>query len=353
MSDNSVVLLNRFIDEYTTQLSDSYADSEIFELFCIEQVLKNYDLSFEELLAGHTGRGRDGGIDGFYTFINGIPINEGTVDISTVGLEPKIEVYLIQAKRSNSFEEEPINKIRTAVSDLFDFNKDVEELSQHYNEKIIDNLITFQQAYLGLITNRATVQVNCVYASKGNTKTINTTLQRMADNLAHTISTYLHNDDNNKFQFLGANELLLLARKIISRTTELEYSEPPMSRGDNSFVVFCTLESYYNFITDDNSQLKRYLFQSNVRDYQGNVEVNKEIRTGLESEDETEFWWLNNGVTIISGETRPTAARRLVLENPQIVNGLQTTEEIYRYMSNNIVSDIAKNKAVLITNTVQ
>jgi hypothetical protein len=56
--------------------------------------------------------------------------------------------------------------------------------------------------------------------------------------------------------------------------------------------------------------------------------VNQEIRQSLTSPDSPEFWWLNNGVTIICSEATSTA-KTYSLANIQIVNGLQTSHEIF------------------------
>jgi hypothetical protein len=44
---------------------------EVFAYFGFEQVLKDYDLSREEIESGWVDSRDDGGIDGFYTLVNG------------------------------------------------------------------------------------------------------------------------------------------------------------------------------------------------------------------------------------------------------------------------------------------
>jgi hypothetical protein len=77
--------------------------------------------------------------------------------------------------------------------------------------------------------------------------------------------------------------------------------------------------------------LRRGLLESNVRDYQGKKNiVNRDIHSTLEASDGREFWWLNNGVTILATSYN-TSGNKLVIETPEIVNGLQTSYEIYSY----------------------
>lgn len=63
--------------------------------------------------------------------------------------------------------------------------------------------------------------------------------------------------------------------------------------------------------------------------------INRDIHSTLarrEKPDLADFWWLNNGVTII-GTGASIVGKELCIENVQIVNGLQTTETIHRYFS--------------------
>ena len=41
------------------------------EFLALEQILKDEDLSFDEIMSGLVDGRQDGGIDGFYIFING------------------------------------------------------------------------------------------------------------------------------------------------------------------------------------------------------------------------------------------------------------------------------------------
>ncbi|MFJ3191702.1 AIPR family protein [Streptomyces griseoviridis] len=59
-----------------------------------------------------------------------------------------------------------------------------------------------------------------------------------------------------------------------------------------------TLRDYLGFICNDDGTLRRHIFDWNVRDYAGGVEVNREIKESLLDRSAPQFWWLNNGVTI-------------------------------------------------------
>ena len=58
-----------------------------------------------------------------------------------------------------------------------------------------------------------------------------------------------------------------------------------------------------------NGVFQESLFDANVRDYEGDVAVNSGIRaTLIEARHDEEFWWLNNGVTIVATKARFASA---------------------------------------------
>ena len=75
------------------------------------------------------------------------------------------------------------------------------------------------------------------------------------------------------------------------------------------------------------------MFESNVRHFQGPTKVNKEIASTLAKPDASpEFWWLNNGVTILASELGGDQ-ELLSVTDPLIVNGLQTSFVIHSHFS--------------------
>ena len=81
----------------------------------------------------------------------------------------------------------------------------------------------------------------------------------------------------------------------------------PSSAYGTSYVCLVPLASFYDFITDKGN-IRNHIFESNIRGYQGEVAVNKEIAETLSNEEgDEEFWWLNNGVTIIASKVTSTA----------------------------------------------
>jgi hypothetical protein len=111
----------------------------------------------------------------------------------------------------------------------------------------------------------------------------------------------------------------------------LNLSENPISAtGAVAFVCLVSLKDFFKFITDSQGHLSWYIVEANVRDYQGKTEVNDQIQTSLQDQTSEDFWWLNNGITILSSKATQSG-KALTIENPEVVNGLQTSTEIFNY----------------------
>ena len=92
------------------------------------------------------------------------------------------------------------------------------------------------------------------------------------------------------------------------------------------------LSDYGSFLSAPDGSLRASFFDANVRDYEGAVEVNRDIALTLRGPlGIIDFWWLNNGVTILATKAGFSNGK-MILQNPLIVNGLQTSYELHRWV---------------------
>ena len=70
MSNNTRMLLDQFLEQHKSERTTPLPNDTAFELCSCEQVLKDSELSVDELSTGIVGGGNDGGIDGVYAFVN-------------------------------------------------------------------------------------------------------------------------------------------------------------------------------------------------------------------------------------------------------------------------------------------
>ncbi len=345
MAANDSIILNIILDQEKSNIAGELPDEEFFELFTFEQILKKYEPSYAELQYGKIGGGDDGGIDGFFTFINKKNLTEDTEEKENFGRDAFIELFLIQSKRSTTFSENTVAQIITTVMEIFDLKKDMSVLQKHYNTDLMDKVDSFRQVYRKLAALHPILEVTYIYASKGDTASIHHKVYNKAEQFKDTICTYLPGANAN-VKFVGARELIDYSRLEKSYTLQLKFIDS-ISSGENNYVLLASLKDYYDFVTyENNDELRQYIFTFNVRDYQGNnVAVNKDIKETLESDKKIDFWWLNNGITILASKAS-IVGKTISLDDVQVVNGLQTTNTIFNYLKNQDVKD--ENRSILI-----
>lgn len=341
MSTNDLILLNQLLDQRLSEIGQGLTEGEYFEIFSSEQILKDDDLSYEELASGIIDGGGDGGIDSLYLFINDVPFNDD-IDITSLKKNVSLRLVLIQSKISTGFTETAIEKMISSARDLFDLNKNLEDLTEVYKQDLLDRISKFRSTFLDLASKFPSVSFEYAYATKGTE--IHPNVHRKVPELERVIKGFF-NPVSFSFVFLTVSDLLANARRSPSSTTSLRLAENPISTGQEGFVCLVTLGDYLKFITDDDEHLRSHLFEGNVRDYQGKTEVNLEIRKTLETVASEDFWWLNNGVSIICSNASLTG-KTLTIEDAEIVNGLQSSREIYNALHGKDLSKEPRNLLV-------
>lgn len=149
----------------------------------------------------------------------------------------------------------------------------------------------------------------------------------------------IQNDD----YYIGATELFFVSGKdLVGYCMELEnkfscsvmFKEqfPLVVNGvniDNAISFTCTAKELLNLMVRKDGTLRRSLFNDNVRDYLGYTAVNAEIEDTIRNNPEM-FLLCNNGITIVCGKFELIKNKTINIEDPQIVNGCQTCNSLYK-----------------------
>lgn len=338
---NSQIIMETIIKKQSEDSEMKYED--YFEIYSSMQILKDKDINYSDAEYSRVGNGGDGGIDTFFTFLNGELIKEDT-DYSKNSKNNLIEIFIIQSKTSKKFSESSVVNLNETTRDLFNISRDIkvdEEIRSRYNIDLIKKVSLFRQIYLNLMQSFPEVRFNYYYSTLG--EDVHPNVIGKKHPLEATVKKLFTGSKFN-FDFVGATDLLELSRKVKNTTRSMELSESPIATSSGSYLCLVNLKKYYDFISDNND-LSRSIFESNVRDYNGSVIVNDAIQKTLRNADQ-EFWFLNNGVTVISSKAT-LSGKTLTVENPQIVNGLQTSHEIYNFFST-IDTPIDEQRNILV-----
>lgn len=334
--DNDKLLIDEIIEKKVNATGETKGN--IFEIFAFQQYLKTYDLSDAEIESGLTDGANDGGIDGFYIFVNGNPLNLSYIPKRDIS----IDVVILTAKHADSFSLAPLESVHSSITELFDFNVENKDLKSTFNYKILSKRDDLKKVFLYDPMNTSRFEVQFVYVSRGETTKIGDNIKDKARAIVGRTEEYLSNSDVD-FKFYGSKEILKMARSNFEKS-DLVYSNS--LRSDDSYVVLTTLSDYFHFISDEKGRIRRYLFDENVRDFLGLNRVNVEIKATLENEKSVNFWNMNNGITIIAEEISQMSDR-VLLRDAKIVNGLQTSYTIYNHFMGE-VGEAKDNRELLV-----
>ena len=307
--------------------------NDFFEFFASSLVLKDYDLSDDEILNGITGHGNDGGIDGFYLFINGELVTEDMIEDINIPRGCSIDLIIVQAKYMSSFGEDAFLKWKTTSSNLLEM-KPLNQYKRRYTEKVIDNFTLFGNIVRKSIRLQCKLNISYHYVTLGQKTEIHPNVMAQKDELIKIVN-FIYPSANVSVSFWDADLLMDTYNRSPNTSVNISFADQPISLGATDMVALVNLGTYYRFITDDSGNINKRFFEANVRDYQGNNSVNKSIAETLYAPGHEDFWWLNNGVTILVSKMSRITNKEIVIENPEIVNGLQTSREIFNYFSNN------------------
>ena len=336
MAKNDVVLLDSIIDERLAEQLPSNKRDEVFEYFVFEQILKDFDLSRDEIESGWIDGQNDGGIDGFYVFINGRLLQD-PASFFWPKINASIDIRIVTCKHHDTFEQAPLNSMLASAQELFDLSLEPSQFKGQYSKELLEARTALVLAYRRLSIAGPDVTFELTYASRGDTTNVGENIRARANQIETLLKSYF-SSCRARFEFVGAGELIAKYRRTKRFSLDLPFKEH-LSGGHESYGLLGELDKFVEFVQDEGGNLRRYLFDSNVRDFLRGSRVNDDIAASLNSAAGPDFWWLNNGVTILATNAAITG-KAIALQNIQIVNGLQTTETIYRhFQATGLISD--------------
>lgn len=325
--------MDRIIQGYLKEFLQSQQineknESKQFERFASYCTIYQYHQESFELSDVLCGSGGDCGIDALAIIANGnmITSKEEVEDlISCNGSLTDIYFIFIQAKTSPKFSNREIGTFGMGVTDFlsekpqFVQNEILQEKCKIVNY-IIDNA--------SKIKNLPVVLLYYVSLGKWNDDTnCKACISKIKENIKG-----LNLFSKINFIPVDAIQLQKYYRETLNTLeTEINFTQsvvlPDIPNVVQAYLGYIDYHEYRKLITTDSGEINKAVFYNNVRDYQGNNLVNKAIAESIENFADN-FILLNNGVTIICRDL--TIVRtKFTLRDYQIVNGCQTSHELY------------------------
>ena len=186
MSGNDQIILDKTLEPQWKERAPHLKTDQYFGVFVAEQLLKHFDLSYEEIEAGLVDGGGDGGIDGFFVFVNGELVREDT-DLSGLKKDVVIDVIIYQAKTEATFREKPLDTLSATLRDLFDLAQPLTKFRSVYNKELLAAAELFRTAVTTLAPRFPQHNFSLFYASKGSE--IHQNVKRKADQVEALVTT--------------------------------------------------------------------------------------------------------------------------------------------------------------------
>jgi len=328
---------------------ESRPEPEQFERFvnyCV--ISKQYprEFDFENL---SVGGGADSAIDGVAIIVNGNIVqdpeeidfflkNNGSLAVS---------FSFIQSKTSAKFNGAQIVNFLAGIRNFFSDQSAIPE-----NEDIQALRLIKQAIYKNSISLDNAPSLDLFFVTTGSWEDPQHIVGLIENELKVIKDRGLFAAVN--FQCVDAERLKQMYREVRGRSLkEIDFpalvSLPEIEGVRQSFVGSLSATEYLKLVTDSDGGLQRNLFYDNVRDFQGQNSVNREIDATLKSgSGQGALAIYNNGITIIAKKVERISGK-VKLTDYQIVNGCQTSHVIF---ANKDVIDPESHIVVKIIETV-
>lgn len=330
MLSNEQVLIKTVLQQEKQDRAPEMGDDDYFGRFTTQLIMRKYDLNDSEVDEGITDGGNDGGCDGIYLFINDDLIHLDNTEFDKYKKSAEVSLHLLQTKNTTGFSENAIMKWKTFSDNLLSLEADYSKFKIRYNSLVLEKMEMFRKVYMKLIRKAPKLSINFHYATLATE--IHPNSQSQAEELKQIVKNHFPSA-NVTVEFITAGKLMELYNSHEETERLMVCKDIMNASAEQEYVALVALPDYYRFMTDEQGNLVRYIFESNVRDYQGNVTVNKQIQETLKNNRQEDFWWLNNGVTILAKSIQQQSGKHLLITEPEIVNGLQSSTEIYSFFS--------------------
>lgn len=318
-------LLDSFVEQFEiSKLSESLQ----FEHFTNYSVAtKSYRNSFD-LDDIHTGSGGDCAIDGLIIIVNGRLIldDDELTDIVTTSDFLDADIIFIQSKTSSSFDGSQIGNFIHGIKDFLSDNPRLVQNEKIIKIKSIWEKMLSMSSYM--INRRPACKIYYVCTGKWqNDQNLNAVITSGVEELEH-LSLFEAID----FDPLGASEIQRLYHETKNKLTatinfQNRITLPDIEGISEAYLGVIPYNEYLKLIQDDQKTIHS-IFDDNVRDFQGENAVNRNIKRTLEDGKFDLFCVLNNGVTIVASSITP-AGNRFTIRDYQIVNGCQTSHVLH------------------------
>ena len=171
MAKNDLLLLDGIIDDRVAMRLPSEKRDEAFEYLAFEQVMKDFDLSMEEILSGAIDGRQDGGIDGFFIVVNGHLLQDPE-SFMWPRTGSDLRVTLITSKHHDTFKQATLDALIATLTEILDFAIDETQLTGAYSQPLLRMRSNLMYACRKLSPRLSSFSASVYYTSRGDASKI-------------------------------------------------------------------------------------------------------------------------------------------------------------------------------------
>jgi len=272
------------------------------------------------------------GIDGIVIVVNNKLVSE-EADLGKFGPTELIQIRIgfIQSTTQSSFDEKKISAFTDEVVKFLTGAIDIEPYSTIYKKLLddsgnfIDRIAETPHISLFFVSARTS---HMLTDEKIKTEKNKITSRNEIENKCILDKILVVQKDEIKAEYDKTSKFYTVQLKFENNI--------PLSSVDNvelSLLAIIKFSELKKLILTSDKNLKEKLFIENVRNYIGSTPVNVDIKNTLDSNSERSYFpFLNNGLAIICDkiERHPVKDKEFILTFPRIINGCQTTNELFK-----------------------
>lgn len=322
--------INDFAKKFSIIRTDDN-DDDVFEDFSNYVIASNIlEEELDNVKSVSTNKAQ--GIDGIVIVVNNKLVSE-EADLGKFGPTEAIQIKIgfIQSTTQSSFDGKKFSAFTDEVVKFLTVATDIEPYSTIF-KKLLDDSGNF-------IDRISETPHICLFFVSARTSHELTDEKINAETRKIKSRTEIENRCKlDKILVLQKDEVKIEYEKISRFHTaqlKLENSIPLSSIDNVELSLLATIKFFElkKLILTSDKNLKEKLFIENVRNYIGSTPVNMDIKKTLDSNSERNYFpFLNNGLTIICNkiERHPVKEKEFTLTFPRIINGCQTTNELFK-----------------------
>ena len=281
--------------------------------------------------------GSEFGLDGVAILVQGrlvTNVSEARDAITDIK-NPGIDFHFFQSKTGTSFDYGNISKFYDSITGFFDG-------SMRGESDQLNDLLDVKEMLYADAVGKKNPGVHAYYICTGNYDKPTRIEKLISSTRLQWTDLNIFDLDRITTQMVGAKDLQRQYRAASSSAeVSIDFPRnvvlPTHGSVEEAYIGYLTADEVIKLVAirdenDEITEINKAIFFDNIRDFDPDSKINKDIAKTLVNGEGMDFIFRNNGITVVSKSIDRTGDR-FRIEDYQVVNGCQTSNIIYNNRS--------------------